>query len=117
MLVLPSLVLAEGPLENRINALEKTLSEGFFNRVELSGVVEVEAGYASDYDDFKQSDVDLTNVELGLDVTLTDFVSGFVMMKWDEDGDEGGVHPDSVGCTFKIMPVGKLYPPFRKSLI
>lgn len=118
MFLLPSLGLAEGALEKRVNVLEEALSQVFFQQVKISGAIEAEAGYSSDYDDVKESDFDLTTLELGIDVSLSDSVSGFVLMKWEEDGDEG-VFVDEGGVTIGnadaggfLLTVGKLSVPF-----
>ena len=65
-----------------------------------------------------KSDIDLTTLELGIDVALTDFFSGFALMKWEEDGDEG-VFLDEGGVTLGnvdkygvAVTAGKLYVPF-----
>lgn len=115
----PTLVFAsDGALANRVTALEESLSQGFFQKVGISGAIEAEAAYSSGYDDVKEEDVDLTSFELGLDVALNDFVSGFALMKWEEDGDEGvfldegGITTGNVEETGFAVTAGKLYVPF-----
>lgn len=91
----PSMALsADGALAQRVAELEKKLNSRWLDKVELSGVVEIEAGY-TDAEGDKSSDIDLTNVELGIDVSLTDFAAAFVLFKWEDDDDgvvidEGG---------------------------
>lgn len=117
MAFIPALVsAADDGLAERVANLEDKISQGWFDKVELSGAVEVEAGYV-DSDGEKSSDVDMTTVELGVDVALTGTVSGFILMKWD--GDEEGVYIDEGGITLgnidengATITVGKLYVPF-----
>lgn len=117
-LLLPTLAMgADGSLSDRVAALENALDQGFWGKVELSGVLEAEANYAKGYDDSKSSDVDLTTVELGIDVTLTDHVSSFVLFKWEDDEskvfvDEGGITLGNVADQGLALTVGKLYLPF-----
>ena len=109
---------ADGALASRVTALEDALSQGIVQQMQITGTIEAEVGYRSDYDDVKESDVDLTTLELGINVALTDFFSGFALMKWEEDGDEG-VFLDEGGVTLgnideygAAVTVGKLYVPF-----
>ena len=108
----------DGALASRVTVLEDALSQGIVQRVQISGALEAEVGYGSDYDGIKESDVDLTTLELGVDVALTDYFSGFALMKWEEDGgegvflDEGGVVLGSVDEYGVAATVGKLYVPF-----
>lgn len=119
LLLLASNAAAEDALlSNRVAALEDSLQHSFFNKVDLSGLIEVEAGYRSGFDDAKESDVDMTNVELGLEVELTGFASAFVLAKWEEDGgegvfiDEGGIVLGNLEQSGFSVSVGKLYVPF-----
>jgi hypothetical protein len=118
-LMSPAFVFAaDGALASRVTALEDALSQDIIRQVQITGAIEAEVGYGSDYDDVKESDVDLTTLELGIDVALTDFFSGFALMKWEEDGgegiflDEGGVVLGSVDEYGVAATVGKLYVPF-----
>lgn len=105
----------DGALSSRVTALEDALSG---EQVQISGAIEAEIAYGSDYDDAKGSDVDLTTLELGIDVALTEYFSGFALMKWEEDGgegvflDEGGIVLGSVDEYGIAVTVGKLYVPF-----
>jgi hypothetical protein len=116
MIVPADLFAQEDNLTKRVTELEERLSQGWFDEVALSGVIEVEANYSDD-DGSKSSDVDLTNVELGVDVALTDYLAGFILFKWEDDDDgviidEGGIalgHLDENGYA---LTIGKLYVPF-----
>ena len=83
-------------IETRLQKLEDAVTrpvEGdkWYDRVQISGVVEVEAGYekVSDNDpateDETTSDVDLAAVELVVDAKLCKHVDGHVMFKYEDD--------------------------------
>lgn len=119
LLYFPSVAFAgDGALASRVTALEDALSQGFFQNVGISGAIEAEGSYRSDYADVKEGDVDLTTLELGIDVALNDFISGFALMKWEEDGgegvflDEGGITIGNVEESGFAVTAGKLYVPF-----
>ncbi|MCK4501469.1 MAG: LbtU family siderophore porin [Desulfuromonadales bacterium] len=119
LMLSPAFVFAtDGALASRVTALEDALSQGIVQQVQISGAIEAEMGYSIDYDDVKESDVDLTTLELGIDVDLNDFFSGFALMKWEEDGgegvflDEGGVTLGNVDDYGVAVSAGKLYVPF-----
>jgi len=107
---------ADGDLAQRVSQLEERVGQGWFDRIELSGAVEAEANYTSS-DDENSSDIDLTTVELGVDVALTKNFSGFVLAKWEDDEgalfiDEGGIVLGNVEENGLALTVGKLYVPF-----
>jgi hypothetical protein len=115
----PAVVFAgDGALAGRVTALEDALSQGFFQTVDISGLLEVEASYSSDYEDAKEGDVDLATLELGIDVALNDFASGFVLLKYENDDDddvfldEGGITIGNVEEYGFAVTAGKLYVPF-----
>ena len=100
--VLPS--SGEKSLEQRVLELEtaaKWKKEGepsWYESVKIGGVVEVEAGYSkTDYEgpgtaDEKAGDVDLSAVELAVDVELSPMLSTHVLFKYEDDDvflDEG----------------------------
>ncbi len=88
-----------------------------YQHINIHGAIEAEAGYSSDYNNTKESDVDLTTVELGIDVELSEWISGFFLMKWegDDEGvfvDQGGIVLGSIETMGASLTVGKLYVPF-----
>ena len=92
----------------------KELSE----RVSISGAIEIEAFTAKNYDSDSESDIALATVELGFDVQIAEWVSGHVLLLWEEDDteevvvDEGTI---TLGNTEKCpfyLTAGKLYVPF-----
>lgn len=127
--------LSNYELLERITALESQLSgvsvaveqnsslESWANRITLSGVIEVEVGYENiDYDDPTKndedsSDISLATVELGVDVAITDHVSGSVLLLFEEgegsiDIDEAFIMYDGEEDNPLFARGGMLYVPF-----
>ena len=82
--------------EDRIKHLEDAIkrqpkSDKWYDRIQISGLVEVEASHGkTDFkdpasEDEKTSDVDLTTVELVVDAKIAAHVDGHVMFKYEED--------------------------------
>lgn len=83
--------------------------------LEISGAIEIEAGFNSDYQDIKTSDISLATVELGIDSQINDRINGHLVLLHEEDDtsleiDEG---------TFSInmnngwsLTAGQMYIPF-----
>lgn len=130
--VVPS-VMAQDALSNtssrslgeRVRRLETAVQTGgdqWPDRIEINGVLEVEAGYgktgfndpaAADED---TSDLSLAALEVGIDVSVTDQVSGHVLFLY-EDGedivvDEGYVLLDGAGGMPLYLKAGEMYVPF-----
>ena len=113
-------------LEDRIQRLEEAIGrdvEGdkWYDRIQISGLVEVEAGYTeTDYDDPATADetestVDLATVELVVDANITDHVEGHVMVKWEEDElfvDEGFITLVGTDRFPAYLIAGRQYIPF-----
>lgn len=116
-------------IEERVKALEESAareveSDKWYDRLQLSGLVEVEAGYANlDYDDpaaddEKSTDVDLATVEVALDAKIAAHVDGHLLFKW-ENGDSGDVFVDEGFITLTgsdqlpaYLIAGRQYVPF-----
>lgn len=118
-------------LPERIRRIEEKMAqkqEGVLakwaDKITLSGVIEVEAGYEDyDYDgpaedDEDSSDLTLATVELGMDVDIIKHVKGHVLFLWEEDDtepvdvDEGFITLDGEDVVPLYLNVGKLYVPF-----
>lgn len=118
-------------LPERIRRIEEKMAqkqEGLLgkwaDKITLSGVIEVEAGYEDyDYDDPAEDDEDssdltLATVELGVDVDIIKHVKGHVLFLWEEDDtepvdvDEGFITLDGEDVVPLYLNVGKLYVPF-----
>jgi hypothetical protein len=93
--------------------------EKIAEHVSFSGLVEVETNFIEDdYEGNDESDISLATVELGIDADLHKYVSGHILLLWEEDEtepmdvDEGYF---TLGNT-EFFPVyfqaGKMYVPF-----
>ncbi|OPL14058.1 MAG: hypothetical protein AVO34_06040 [Firmicutes bacterium ML8_F2] len=129
---LPSLSSAaeaanESSLATRVSKLEESMGglSGWLDRISLSGLIEVEAGYENiDFDDPAAADEDssgltLATVELGIDVDFIKHVSGHVLLLWEEDEndnnlivDEGFIRLDGEDVLPLYLQAGKMYVPF-----
>jgi hypothetical protein len=120
-------MLSNHELSMRIEQLEKKLGkEGgilpdkWSERIALSGLIEVEAGYVStdlkDGDSTDESDIAVSAVELGIDADIVKHVFGHVLLKYEDDED---VFVDEATITISgedVVPAyltaGKMYVPF-----
>ncbi|MCY4611544.1 MAG: LbtU family siderophore porin [Gammaproteobacteria bacterium] len=86
--------------------------------VEITGLIEVEAGHAEPYEGDSEMDVILATVELGVAAQITDWVRGEVLFLFEE-GDNDNVTDIDIG-TLTIAPPdgswfiagGRMYLPF-----
>ncbi|APG28653.1 hypothetical protein A7E78_12915 [Syntrophotalea acetylenivorans] len=135
----PALAASQSEIEDlkqRIEALEaeKVLADsaekkdslslsGLAEKVSLSGLIEVEAGYfntdpeAGSSED--ESDLTLATVELGIDADFVKHVSGHLLLLWEEDEesdhlivDEGYIRLDGEDVLPLYLQAGKMYVPF-----
>ncbi|HPE78593.1 MAG: LbtU family siderophore porin [Chromatiaceae bacterium] len=58
---------------------------GWFQRVEISGVLEVEAGYNDPDSGGSSSDISLATAELGIAAQINDWVAGEITLLYEED--------------------------------
>lgn len=83
--------------------------------IEISGAIEVEAGFSSDFNKVDTSDITLATVELGVDSQINDRVSGHLLLLHEEDDtplevDEGTISLDlTKGWS---LTAGQMYVPF-----
>jgi hypothetical protein len=115
-------------LSDRVRRIEDQMKSGLLGRwsdkVTLSGLIEVEAGY-EDLDfkdptepDTTTTDINLATVELGVDVDIVKHVKGHVLFLWEEDDtepvdlDEGIIILDGEDVIPFYLNAGKLYVPF-----
>lgn len=68
------------------------------DKVEMSGLIEVDLTSGSDYDDVSSSDITLSTMELGIAAQVNDWVSGELVLLWEE-GDTEPVDLDSATIT------------------
>jgi len=96
----------------------------WFERIHLSGLIEVEANYErlnpgeNGLDTEDSSDLVLATVELGVDVDIAEHVSGHLLFLWEEDEtepvdlDEGFITLDGKDVVPLYLSAGKMYVPF-----
>lgn len=113
-------------LEDRVAQLEDAIgrdvaSPSWFDRIQISGVIEVEANYQAiddndpATDDEDSSDVDLAAVELAIDAKIVDHVDGHVLFKYEEDDvfvDEGFITLSGSEAFPAYLIAGRQYVPF-----
>ena len=111
-------------LKSRIAKLEQEKSQqgegilgNWSDKIHISGVVEVEA-YYQDYaagTDTDSSDIDLTNVELAIDVDIAKYVGGYLLIKYksaDVFVDEGTINLGGIEDMPFYLTAGKFCVPF-----
>ncbi len=87
--------------------------------VNLSGAIEVAFASGDDFAGDNFNSLDVSTVELGLDITATEWATGHVLIKYEEDGDDNEFSVDEATITLgnlEKVPVnltaGKFYMPF-----
>jgi hypothetical protein len=104
-----------------VSATEKKSVPGWFERIEVSGVIEVEASHQrSDFSDpdapgEDSNDVDLATVELALDAQIVDHVAGRMLFKYEDDDtfvDEGFITISGTDAFPGFLTAGRQYLPF-----
>jgi hypothetical protein len=113
-------------LEDRVAQLEDAIGRdvagpSWFDRIQISGVIEAEANYQTvddndpATDDEDSSDVDLATVELAIDAGIVDHVDGHVLFKYEEDDvfvDEGFITLTGSEAFPAYLIAGRQYVPF-----
>jgi hypothetical protein len=113
-------------LEKRVEQLEEAIGrqvegEKWYDRIQISGLVEVEAGYGEiDFqdpvvEDEKTSDIDLATVEFVVDARIVDHVDGHVMIKYEDNDvfvDEGFITLTGTEVFPAYLIAGRQYIPF-----
>ncbi|MEJ2333726.1 MAG: LbtU family siderophore porin [Desulfobulbaceae bacterium] len=101
-----------------VGAHEESLLQKINERVTLSGVVEVEAFSAEDFDGADTSDITLATVGLGLDAEITEWVNAHILLLYEEDDtepmdlDEGTITLGNLEKFPLYLNAGKMYVPF-----
>lgn len=132
----PALAHDTTHLENRIQELERQLEQvrsglqkeeeeqqpalnKVWERIRLSGLVEVEGSYHKDYQDEEESSLDVATAELGVDAELHELVSTHVLLLWEEGENNDNISVDEAFINlgnFDNYPVygilGRQYVPF-----
>ncbi len=128
--VLPDFVSAEmsnTELEQEIKALKEKLEKEKGSGVDalksinefisISGCIEIEAFSTDGYESEDESDIALATVELGIDVDLNDWITGHILLLWEEDEgpvdlDEGIITLGNLDKFPVYLTAGKMYVPF-----
>ena len=116
--------ISEGVREVEEKLQDTPLLGGLSHRLSISGVIEAEAGYEDrtynnpSKQDEESSDITLATMELGIDADISKYVSGHVLLLWEEDDtepldlDEGYITLDGADTLPMYANIGKLYVPF-----
>mgnify|MGYP000235864943 CR=1 FL=1 len=109
-------------MEAQEQAVTRTVEgDAWYDRLQFSGVVEVEAAHQKvEYDDpeqenTKENDVDLATVELAVDARIIDHVDGHVLFKYEDDEvfvDEGFITLSGTEAFPGYLIAGRQYIPF-----
>jgi hypothetical protein len=115
-------------MEDRVRHLEEAIGAGgegegrnWFDRIEISGLIEIEAMHQQvDYSDpaaadEDESDIDLATVEVAMDAAVSENVEGHVLFKYEEDDlfvDEGFVTLSGSDRFPVSLTAGRQYLPF-----
>jgi hypothetical protein len=114
-------------IPERIRKIEKQMEKKrelgkWAEKITVSGVIEVEAGYeAMDFDDpaeddEKSSDISLATVELAVAMDIVKHVTGYVLFLYEEGEDlivdEGIISIDGEDVVPLFLNAGKMYVPF-----
>lgn len=98
---------------------EKTDPKKISEYVSLSGLIEVEFAAGDDFAGESFDALDVATVELGLDVKATDWATGHILVKYEEDGGNDDLFIDEAAITlgnqeaFPLnLTIGKFYMPF-----
>jgi hypothetical protein len=115
-------------MEDRVRHLEEAIGAGgegegrnWFDRIEISGLIEIEAMHQQvDYSDpaaadEDESDIDLATVEVAMDAAVSENVEGHVLFKYEEDDlfvDEGFITLSGKEKYPVFLKAGRQYLPF-----
>ncbi|MGM0425354.1 MAG: LbtU family siderophore porin [Thermodesulfobacteriota bacterium] len=132
----PALAQDTTHLENRIQELEQKLEEvksglqeeeqeqqtaldKAWERISLSGLLEVEGYYHQDFQDEEESSLEVATAEVGLDADLHDNVSTHILFLWEEGENNDNISVDEAFVSlgnFASCPaygiLGRQYVPF-----
>jgi len=105
-------------LEKRVDALAAQSPPDPLHS--LSGLIEIEAGWAEDYDGQSDSDLTLSTVELGLEAELSESLSARLLLLYEE-GEESELEVDEAVVSLALpgwggtyMDLGRQYVPFGR---
>lgn len=107
-------------LEDRVKQLEEAMgrtpeSAKWYDRIQVSGLIEVEANYQENDPEEDSGDVDVASTELVLDAKIAAMVDGHVMIKYEEGDvflDEGFITLSGGDAFPAYLIAGRQYIPF-----
>jgi hypothetical protein len=98
---------------------EKSLLQAINDHVELSGLVEIEASKAEDFNNDDSSDVTLATVEIGLNAKISEWSIAHLLLLYEEGEEDDHIIVDEGTITLGNMEkfplyltAGKMYLPF-----
>ena len=111
---------ANPSLEQRVAALEekaqiKNQGEAWYDRIALSGLIEVEASYSDPDSGSSESDIVIATAELGAEAAITEDLSANLVLLYEEG--EGGIDVDIATLNYQLgegfsFVLGQDYLPF-----
>lgn len=75
----------EENLDAKRMAAESSAGGGWFQNIEIGGLIEVEAGYTSPYEGDDESDIVLATFELGISSQVNDWIEAGAALLYEED--------------------------------
>ena len=106
-----------GKLSEQQNEMQGSGAE-WPESVEITGLVEVEGGYADPYEGDSQTDAVVATVELGVAAQVHDWVSGEILFLFEEDENDDNIDVDTATLTIAppdgpwFITGGRMYLPF-----
>lgn len=93
------------------------VAESWLDRIEIAGLIEVEASYVSPYEGDSESDITLATAELGIAAQVNDWVDAAISFLYEEDETDLEVDIASITianpeATPVFITAGQLYVPF-----
>ncbi len=67
---------------------EESLAAMINEHVTVSGAIEIETFWEENYEDVYESSIELATAEIGLEVRVTDWAQGTLLVEWDGDEDK-----------------------------
>ncbi len=83
----------------------------------ISGAIEVEAGFSSDFPNGDMSDISVATVELGFDSQINDRVTGHLLLLHEDDDTDAAMEVDEANISVDLkngwsVTAGQMYVPF-----
>ncbi len=109
----------DGKRQKIADAEDKSLLQGIKDRVDLKGLIEVEAFAKEDFSGSSTSDISLATVEIGLDANISDWTQAHLLLLYEEGEENDHMIVDEALVTFGkpeefpfYLTMGRMYLPF-----